>query len=72
MGASIEQSEEAMKHFQGEFVTTTHPPRSQRLAAIENGWRAADKNHPNNGKYSPQQRTQVNHDVFRCKHRSSS
>jgi hypothetical protein len=63
MGASLEQSEEAIKHFQGEFVTTTHPPRSQRLMAIENGWRAADKLHPSNGKYSPQQRTQVNQPI---------
>ena len=63
MGASLEQSEEAIKHFQGEFVTTTHPPRSQRLMAIENGWRAADKLHPSNGKYSPQQRTQINQPI---------
>jgi hypothetical protein len=63
MGANLEQSEEAIKHFQGEFVTTTHPPRSQRLMAIENGWRAADKLHPSNGKYSPQQRTQVNQPI---------
>ncbi|MDZ7900611.1 MAG: hypothetical protein U5N85_21610 [Arcicella sp.] len=63
MGASLEQSEEAIKHFQGEFVTTTHPPRSQRLMAIENGWKAADKLHPSNGKYSPQQRTQVNQPI---------
>ena len=63
MGANLEQSEEAIKHFQGEFVTTTHPPRSQRLMAIENGWRAADKLHPGNGKYSPQQRSQINQPI---------
>ena len=63
MGASLDQSEEAIKHFQGEFVTTTHPPRSQRLMAIENGWKAADRLHPSNGKYSPQQRTQVNQPI---------
>ena len=63
MGASLEQSEEAIKHFQGEFVTTTHPPRSQRLMAIENGWKAADKLHPSNGKYSPQQRSQINQPI---------
>lgn len=46
MGANLAQSQEAMKHFQGESVTTTHPPRSQRLDAIEKGWKEAENLHP--------------------------
>jgi hypothetical protein len=46
MGANLSQSQEAMKHFQGEYVTSTHPPRSQRLDAIEKGWKEAENLHP--------------------------
>lgn len=46
MGANLAQSQEAMKHFQGEYVTSTHPPRSQRLDAIEKGWKEAENLHP--------------------------
>lgn len=46
MGANLSQSQEAMKHFQGEFITSTHPPQSQRLAAIQKGWREAENMHP--------------------------
>jgi hypothetical protein len=46
MGANLSQSQEAMKHFQGEFVTTTHPPQSQRLSAIQKGWNEAENMHP--------------------------
>jgi hypothetical protein len=46
MGANLSQSQEAMKHFQGEFVTSTHPPQSQRLVAIQKGWNEAENMHP--------------------------
>jgi hypothetical protein len=46
MGANLSQSQEAMKHFQGEFVTSTHPPQSQRLVAIQKGWSEAENMHP--------------------------
>lgn len=46
MGANLSQSQEAMKHFQGEFVTSTHPPQSTRLAAIQKGWNEAENMHP--------------------------
>ena len=46
MGANLSQSQEAMKHFQGEFVTSTHPPQSQRLGAIQKGWNEAENMHP--------------------------
>ena len=46
MGANLSQSQEAMKHFQGEFVTSTHPPQSQRLMAIQKGWNEAENMHP--------------------------
>ncbi len=46
MGANLSQSQEAMRHFQGEFVTATHPPQSQRLLAIKKGWDEAESTHP--------------------------
>lgn len=46
MGANLSQSQEAMKHFQGEFITSTHPPQSQRLVAIQKGWNEAENMHP--------------------------
>ncbi len=46
MGANLSQSQEAMKHFQGEFITSTHPPQSQRLVAIQKGWSEAENMHP--------------------------
>lgn len=46
MGANLAQSQEAMKHFQGEYTTSTHPPRSLRLNAIEKGWKEAELLHP--------------------------
>jgi hypothetical protein len=38
MGATLEEAQLAMNHFQQETWTSTHPPRSQRLAAIAKGW----------------------------------
>ena len=46
MGANLSQSQEAIKHFQGEFVTLTHPAQSQRLVAIQKGWNEAENMHP--------------------------
>jgi hypothetical protein len=46
MGANLSQSQEAMRHFQGEVVTATHPPQSQRLLAIKKGWDEAESSHP--------------------------
>jgi hypothetical protein len=47
MGANLQQCQEAMNHFQAEVITSTHPPRSQRLMAIQKGWNEAESNHPN-------------------------
>lgn len=44
MGATLEESQEAMQHFQSEVATTTHPPRYKRLLAIEKGWREYEAN----------------------------
>ena len=46
MGANLSQSQEAMRHFQGEYVTSTHPPQSKRLLAIQKGWNEAENMHP--------------------------
>jgi len=40
MGASLRQARAAIETFAGP-ATTTHPPKSARLAAIENGWTSA-------------------------------
>ncbi len=42
MGATLEQSQQAIQYFQEEHVTSTHPPKSQRLEAIKKGWLEAD------------------------------
>jgi hypothetical protein len=41
MGASLEQSLAAMKAIASDYGSSTHPPKSARLAAITNGWQAA-------------------------------
>ncbi|MFC0185222.1 MORN repeat-containing protein [Pseudarcicella hirudinis] len=46
LGASLEESQLAMKHFQSEQATKTHPARSQRMAAIRTGWLAAESMYP--------------------------
>lgn len=46
MGASLEQSEAAMKLLQAEEGTYTHPPKRSRLAAIEKGWQEAEELYP--------------------------
>lgn len=41
MGASLSQAKAAMAKLANPYGSSTHPPRSQRLAAIEKGWRDA-------------------------------
>jgi hypothetical protein len=42
MGASLEESQAAMKLLSDERSSSTHPGRSHRLAAISRGWQNAD------------------------------
>lgn len=42
MGATLAQAQQAIIYFQEENVTSTHPPKSQRLLAIKKGWEEAD------------------------------
>lgn len=44
MGATLAQAQQAIIYFQEENVTSTHPPKSQRLLAIKKGWEEADTN----------------------------
>jgi hypothetical protein len=41
MGASLEDAQATMKLIASENTTATHPGKSNRLAAIENGWKSA-------------------------------
>ena len=41
MGASLEDAQATMKLIASENTTATHPGKSNRLAAIENGWESA-------------------------------
>ncbi|OJJ18512.1 hypothetical protein BKI52_23145 [marine bacterium AO1-C] len=41
MGASLSQAKAAMAKLASPYGSSTHPPRNQRLAAIEKGWRDA-------------------------------
>ena len=41
MGASLEDAQTTMKLIASENTTATHPGKSNRLAAIENGWKSA-------------------------------
>lgn len=43
MGAKLEDAQEAMSKLTTEAVSKTHPPRSQRLRAIKEGWDQACK-----------------------------
>jgi len=38
LGASLEEAQSAIQSLASEFSSSTHPPRSARLAAIANGW----------------------------------
>lgn len=42
MGASLGEAQAAMKLLANPLGSSTHPPQSQRLRAIEKGWRNAD------------------------------
>ncbi|MFK7936525.1 MAG: hypothetical protein AB8G22_23625, partial [Saprospiraceae bacterium] len=42
MGASLLEAQAAMKLLANPFGSTTHPPQSQRLIAIEKGWQSAN------------------------------
>lgn len=39
LGASLEEAQLAINHFQDEMGNNTHPPRAERLQAIEKGWK---------------------------------
>lgn len=39
LGASLEEAQLAINHFQDETGNNTHPPRWERLKAIEKGWK---------------------------------
>lgn len=39
LGASLEEAQLAINHFQDETGNSTHPPRLERLQAIEKGWK---------------------------------
>lgn len=43
MGATLEQSQAAMKYLANPRGSSTHPPRDERLKSIERGWRQADE-----------------------------
>lgn len=42
MGASLKEAQSAMKTIGSDSGSSTHPPKSARLAAITNGWKKAD------------------------------
>ena len=46
MGASLAQSQIAMRLLQDEHGTSSHPPRKDRLNAIEKGWNDAEEIYP--------------------------
>jgi hypothetical protein len=50
MGASLAQSQIAMRLLQDETGTFSHPPRKERLKAIEKGWKEADEIYPSQAK----------------------
>ena len=43
MGASLEDAQATMKLIANQNATATHPGKSSRLSAIENGWASADQ-----------------------------
>lgn len=49
MGAELEDAQKAMATFGDPNGSATHPPRDQRLVAIEKGWDRAKKLHPRSG-----------------------
>jgi hypothetical protein len=53
MGATLEQAKVAMELVAGQEGSTTHPPKGARLAAIHNGWLAAQEQSGKTGTASP-------------------
>jgi hypothetical protein len=43
MGATLAESQAAMRKLAGDRGTSTHPGKTERLMAIEKGWRSADQ-----------------------------
>ena len=41
LGASLEQAQEVMKYIAGNEASKTHPARTSRMLAIQNGWSKA-------------------------------
>lgn len=54
MGASLEQAKEGMRVTGDPHGSATHPPLSERLDAIESGWRSACEADPNCGTAHPE------------------
>jgi hypothetical protein len=53
LGATLDEAQIAIRVLQSEAGDYTHPPRSQRLQAIEKGWRNAAALYPGVGKPAP-------------------
>lgn len=64
MGASLEQAETALNLFAGKNGSSTHPPLRTRLAAVTNGWVAANeqKGMSNNKEIKPSDSPNPNSD----------